>query len=132
MFAFQSKTNSNMPAKCLNARKERKEYKEGNKNTKNKGVNNEGKGNDASKVERLTKISDGVNQSYRRITESTTRVCIKNVPVSFTESKLRQHLISSDNDRNSKTVITDCKILKTKDGKSRKLAFVGFKTPEVR
>ena len=120
-----------MSAKCLNPRKERKEYNEGNKNTKNRGVNNENEGSNVSKIKRLNKISDRIIQRDRKINEKTTRVCIKNVPVSFTESKLREHLTSSDNGGNNKTIITDCKILKTKDGKSRKLAFVGFKTPEV-
>ena len=61
--------------------------------------------------------------------EETTRICIKNVPPSYTEAKLRSHLTSSS----SQTLaITDCKILRTADGKSRKLAFVGFKDTEVR
>jgi multiple RNA-binding domain-containing protein 1 len=54
---------------------------------------------------------------------STTRVCIKNVPLSFTEEKLRQHLVDGCS---VPLKVTDCRILKTKDGKSRKLAFCGF------
>lgn len=61
-------------------------------------------------------------------TSKGTRVCIKNIPLSFTEDKLRQHLQSSSK---LNLIVTDCKILKTKDGKSRKLAFVGFKDSEV-
>lgn len=58
-------------------------------------------------------------------TMDTTRVCIKNLPPSCNESDLKSHLNSIST---SSIIITDCKILKTKDGKSRKLAFVGFKT----
>ncbi len=60
--------------------------------------------------------------------QETTRICIKNVPPSFTEPKLRSHLTTN---ARQKLIITDCKILRTKDGKSRKLAFVGFKDEEV-
>ena len=58
-------------------------------------------------------------------TMDTTRVCIKNLPPSCKESDLKSHLNSIPT---PSIIITDCKILKTIDGKSRKLAFVGFKT----
>ena len=58
---------------------------------------------------------------------STTRICIKNLPPSFNESKVKQHLHSNI----PSLVLTDCKMLKTKDGRSRKIAFVGFKNSEV-
>ena len=61
----------------------------------------------------------------------STRVCIKNIPPSCTESKLQSHLLSNNKNGHTKIIITDCKILRTKDGKSRKLAFVGFKSPNV-
>jgi hypothetical protein len=68
--------------------------------------------------------------------ENTTRICMKNVPTSFDEKRLEQHILqsaaSSSSARQTQIVITDCKILKTKDGKTRKLAFLGFKTPTVR
>lgn len=57
-----------------------------------------------------------------------TRICIKNIPPTFTESKLRSHLISNSQ---IPLVITDCKILRTKEGTSRKIGFVGFKTSEM-
>ncbi|KAL7485049.1 hypothetical protein ACHAW6_010646 [Cyclotella cf. meneghiniana] len=60
-------------------------------------------------------------------TSSTTRICIKNLPPSFDESKVKQHLQSNL----SSLVLTDCKMLKTKDGRSRKIAFVGFKNSEM-
>jgi multiple RNA-binding domain-containing protein 1 len=55
---------------------------------------------------------------------TTTRICIKNLHPSFDETKLKSHL------RNAQPClhITDCKLLKTADGKSRKIAFVGFQT----
>ena len=60
--------------------------------------------------------------------EETTRICIKNVPPSYTELKLKSHLISKSLEP---LTITDCKILRTKDGISRKLAFIGFKDVNV-
>jgi len=60
--------------------------------------------------------------------EETTRICIKNVPPSYTELKLKAHLISKSLEP---LTITDCKVLRTKDGISRKLAFVGFKDVNV-
>eukprot|EP00580_Thalassiosira_gravida_P013877 CAMPEP_0201682814 /NCGR_PEP_ID=MMETSP0494-20130426/51808_1 /ASSEMBLY_ACC=CAM_ASM_000839 /TAXON_ID=420259 /ORGANISM="Thalassiosira gravida, Strain GMp14c1" /LENGTH=907 /DNA_ID=CAMNT_0048166577 /DNA_START=501 /DNA_END=3224 /DNA_ORIENTATION=+ len=59
---------------------------------------------------------------------STTRACIKNLPPSFDETKLKRHLQQQSQSTSLK--ITDCKILKTKDGRSRKIAFVGFQTAE--
>jgi len=60
----------------------------------------------------------------------TTRICIKNVPPTFDDAKLRRHILESGPPLTSTSnlTITDCRILKTKEGKSRKLAFVGFKT----
>lgn len=55
---------------------------------------------------------------------STTRVCIKNIHPSFDEAKLKNHLRIAQ----PSLVITDCKLLKTKDGRSRKIAFVGFQS----
>ncbi|KAL3821682.1 hypothetical protein ACHAXA_003240 [Cyclostephanos tholiformis] len=56
---------------------------------------------------------------------STTRICIKNLHPSFDETQLKSHLRTVQ----PNLLITDCKILKTKDGRSRKIAFVGFQTP---
>mmetsp|Transcript_14545 Transcript_14545/g.31614 ORF Transcript_14545/g.31614 Transcript_14545/m.31614 type:complete len:897 (+) Transcript_14545:87-2777(+) len=55
---------------------------------------------------------------------TTTRTCIKNLHPSFDETKLKSHLQSAQ----PSLLITDCKLLKTKDGKSRRIAFVGFQT----
>ena len=65
-------------------------------------------------------------------TQRTTRICIKNIPPSFDEAKLRRHLLEGARGSTSSDdlTITDCRVLKTKDGKSRKLAFVGFKLPD--
>jgi RNA recognition motif-containing protein len=59
-----------------------------------------------------------------------SRICIKNIPPSCNEANLRKHLSTTMKNHNS-IVITDCKILRTKDGKSRKLAFVGFQSSGV-
>ncbi|KAK1748882.1 RNA-binding protein [Skeletonema marinoi] len=58
---------------------------------------------------------------------SSTRICIKNVPPSFDEAKLKSYLQSGQ----PSLKLTDCKLLKTKDGRSRKIAFVGFKTHDM-
>lgn len=58
---------------------------------------------------------------------TSTRICIKNVPPSFDEIKLKSYLQSSQ----PSLKLTDCKLLKTKDGRSRKIAFVGFKTHDM-
>ena len=55
---------------------------------------------------------------------TTTRVCIKNIHPSFDETKLKNHIRTAQ----PSLVITDCKLLKTKDGRSRKIAFVGFQS----
>ncbi|KAL7541608.1 hypothetical protein ACHAXR_013349 [Thalassiosira sp. AJA248-18] len=62
------------------------------------------------------------------IPTATTRACIKHLPPSFDETKLKTHLQQSGPQPTLQ--ITDCKILKTKDGRSRKIAFVGFQTAE--
>jgi multiple RNA-binding domain-containing protein 1 len=55
---------------------------------------------------------------------TTTRICIINLHPSFDETKLKSHLRTAQ----PALLITDCKLLKTKDGRSRKIAFVGFQT----
>lgn len=65
---------------------------------------------------------------------NTTRVCIKGLPPNYDETNLIKHLQHSSNfgeGNDGGLVITDCKVLKTKQGTSRKVAFVGFKTPEM-
>jgi len=64
-------------------------------------------------------------------TTKTTRVCIKGLPPNCNESALRKHLMNTSSSSSKSVVITDCKVLKTKDGKSRKIAFVGLKTSEM-
>jgi multiple RNA-binding domain-containing protein 1 len=86
---------------------------------------------------------------------SKTRVCIKNLPPKTTEHDLKEFLLNEDekrcrsqkqgsketvddddddddNNTNQRKIlqITDCKILKNSKGKSRKVAFVGFRQPE--
>ena len=72
------------------------------------------------------KATDASPTPSSSTTTTTTRICIKNLPLSFTsETKLKTHLQSSQSQQ-PKLQITDCKILKTPQGKSRKIAFVGF------
>jgi multiple RNA-binding domain-containing protein 1 len=63
---------------------------------------------------------------------SRTRVCIKNLPPKTTEHDLKEFLLegNKNNKNNIPLQITDCKILKNEKGKSRKVAFVGFRNPE--
>jgi len=61
---------------------------------------------------------------------TTTRICIKNLPLSITnESKLKNHLLQQSSSTSIQLQITDVKILKTTEGKSRRIAFIGFSTP---
>jgi multiple RNA-binding domain-containing protein 1 len=53
----------------------------------------------------------------------STRVCVKQLPSHATEDKLRE--LFADVGR-----VTDCRLMKRKDGRSRRFAFVGFATPE--
>lgn len=54
-----------------------------------------------------------------------TRICVKNLPKYVTEDRLRE-LFSQ------KGEITDAKLMRTKNGKSRQFAFIGFRTePEA-
>lgn len=53
-----------------------------------------------------------------------SRVCIKGLPKDCTEAQLRAHIVASVSD------VTDVKIARTKEGRSRQFAFIGFKEPE--
>ncbi|KAL3922939.1 MAG: hypothetical protein SGILL_001936 [Bacillariaceae sp.] len=60
---------------------------------------------------------------------SDTRVCIKNLPPKTTERDLKEFLLEQGKST-EKLQITDCKVLKNAKGKSRKVAFVGFRDAE--
>ncbi|EFA76199.1 RNA-binding region RNP-1 domain-containing protein [Heterostelium album PN500] len=49
----------------------------------------------------------------------TTRVCIKQLPKHLTEKRLKDHFERFG-------TVTDCKIMKSRDGKSRMFGFIGF------
>ncbi len=53
----------------------------------------------------------------------STRVCVKQLPTHATEQKLRELFTEV-------APVTDCRIMRRKDGRSRRFAFVGFATPE--
>ncbi|CAM9565164.1 unnamed protein product [Hapterophycus canaliculatus] len=53
--------------------------------------------------------------------EPSTRLIVKNVPKHVDEKRLRQHFAERGE-------VSDAKIVRTKDGKSRQFAFVGFTT----
>ncbi|XP_015867867.3 uncharacterized protein LOC107405344 isoform X1 [Ziziphus jujuba] len=50
-----------------------------------------------------------------------SRICVKNLPKHATEDRLRNFF-------SQKGEVTDAKLMRTKDGKSRQFAFVGFRT----
>ncbi|XP_015958849.1 uncharacterized protein LOC107482784 [Arachis duranensis] len=50
-----------------------------------------------------------------------SRICVKNIPKYVTEDRLREFF-------SEKGEITDVKLMRTKDGKSRQFAFVGFRS----
>ena len=53
----------------------------------------------------------------------SSRLCVKNIPKHLTLARLREHFAERGE-------VTDAKIMKTGDGKSRQMAFVGYKTEE--
>eukprot|EP00898_Chlorokybus_atmophyticus_P002229 jgi/Chlat1/3006/Chrsp2S08920 len=53
-----------------------------------------------------------------------SRVCVKGVPTYVNEDRLREHF-------SARGEVTDVRIPKTIDGRSRQMAFVGFKTEEA-
>jgi len=55
---------------------------------------------------------------------TTTRLCVKGVPKYVDEARLREHFAGAAVDAE----LTDVKIVRTRDGRSRQMAFVGFKT----
>ncbi|CAM6084747.1 unnamed protein product [Calypogeia fissa] len=55
-------------------------------------------------------------------TEST-RICVKNIPRYITDDKLREHFAQ-------KGEVTDAKIIRTRDGRTRQFGFVGFRTAD--
>ena len=50
-----------------------------------------------------------------------TRLCVKNVPKHVDERRLKEHF-------GQRGMVTDAKLLRTKSGESRKIAFVGYRT----
>ncbi|KAM3389187.1 hypothetical protein ACQJBY_011377 [Aegilops geniculata] len=53
----------------------------------------------------------------------SSRLCVKNLPKGADEKRLREVF-------SRKGEVTDAKVIRTKDGKSRHLAFIGFRTNE--
>ncbi|KAF2076035.1 hypothetical protein CYY_002649 [Polysphondylium violaceum] len=54
---------------------------------------------------------------------SNTRICVKQIPKHLTEKRFKDHFEKFG-------IVTDAKILKTKDGKSRLFGFIGFSSEE--
>ena len=57
---------------------------------------------------------------------STTRLCVKGLPKHCDEKRLRQHFAQS-----GEGDVTDVRVMRTKEGKSRLFGFVGFRTPQA-
>jgi multiple RNA-binding domain-containing protein 1 len=68
----------------------------------------------------------------KRLLLSKTRVCIKNLSANITERDLKDYLLRKgiNNKLDVTLQITDCRILKNEKGRSRKVAFVGFRTAD--
>jgi len=67
--------------------------------------------------------------------EPTSRLCFKSLPQEMTEDQLRQKITIETKQAGAKNngpvvQVTECRIVRTSDGKSRRMAFVGFKTVE--
>ena len=56
--------------------------------------------------------------------EATTRLCVKNLPKHCDEKQLRAHF-------NTTGDVTDVRIIRTQQGKSRQFGFVGFRSVEA-
>ncbi|KAF9618217.1 hypothetical protein IFM89_000852 [Coptis chinensis] len=52
-----------------------------------------------------------------------SRICVKNLPKSVEEKRLRDHF-------SQRGEITDAKLIRTKDGKSRQFCFIGYRTEQ--
>ncbi|PRW58148.1 Multiple RNA-binding domain-containing 1 [Chlorella sorokiniana] len=52
----------------------------------------------------------------------TSRICVKNLPKYVDDRRLREHFAARGE-------VTDAKVMRTRDGKSRCFGFVGFRTP---
>ncbi|KAI5667360.1 hypothetical protein M9H77_17213 [Catharanthus roseus] len=52
-----------------------------------------------------------------------SRICVKNLPKYVAEDRLREFF-------SQKGEVTDCKLMRTKDGKSRQFGFIGFRTEQ--
>jgi multiple RNA-binding domain-containing protein 1 len=55
-----------------------------------------------------------------------SRLCVKNLPKHCDEKRLRQHFAQS-----GEGDVTDARVMRTKEGKSRLFGFVGFRTPQA-
>ncbi|KAI3433825.1 hypothetical protein D9Q98_003629 [Chlorella vulgaris] len=53
---------------------------------------------------------------------ATSRICVKNLPKYVDDRRLREHFAA-------KGEVTDAKVMRTRDGKSRCFGFVGFRSP---
>ena len=53
----------------------------------------------------------------------TTRIFVRNLPKHLTDDRFRQHFAA-------KGKVTDAKVLRTADGSSRRIGFIGFRTAE--
>ncbi|KAG0563042.1 hypothetical protein KC19_9G192500 [Ceratodon purpureus] len=53
----------------------------------------------------------------------SSRICVKNLPRYVTEERLREHFAA-------KGEVTDAKIIRTRDGRTRQFGFVGYRTEE--
>mmetsp|Transcript_8890 Transcript_8890/g.26983 ORF Transcript_8890/g.26983 Transcript_8890/m.26983 type:complete len:438 (-) Transcript_8890:12-1325(-) len=54
-------------------------------------------------------------------TPSSSRLCVKNLPKYAEDKRLREHF-------GARGELTDVKVLRTRDGQSRQMAFIGFKS----
>lgn len=62
-------------------------------------------------------------REFLKIAITMSRICVKNLPKYVAEDRLREFF-------SQKGEVTDCKLMRTKDGKSRQFGFVGFRTEE--
>ena len=55
---------------------------------------------------------------------TSSRLCVKNIPKRCDEKRLKEHFQAFDSS------VTDVRVMRAKEGRSRQFGFVGFRTPE--
>ena len=72
---------------------------------------------------KMASASSSMNNSFETSSKKISRIVLKNIPDYANELRLKEWVAEFG-------VITDCKLLRNKNGVSRQIAFIGFKKPD--